>query len=60
MWGLVDEMLPATAWLQPLGARIEVAHLREEAQLEQRASLASSSAAVSAFASGVHKLNRSV
>ena len=59
VWGLVDEMLPATAQLQSLGARIEVANLREQAQLEQRARLASSSAAIAAFASGVHKLNRS-
>ncbi len=58
VWGLVDEMLPATARLQPLGARIEVANLRDEAQLEQRARLAASSAAISAFASGVHQLNR--
>lgn len=59
VWGLVDEMLPATARLQTLGARIEVANLREQAQLEQRACLASSSAAIAAFASGVHRLDRS-
>lgn len=58
VWGLVDNMLPFMAQLQPMGSRIEVAHLRDQAQLQQRASLAAHSACMAAFAAGIHALDR--
>lgn len=46
--------------VQPPSCRIQVSALKDAAQLEQRAALAAHSARIAAFATGVHKIDRSI
>ena len=58
LWAVMDQMVLCSKQLQPLPSRIEATALKDLAQLEQRATLASLAAKVSAFAAGIHQIDR--
>lgn len=58
LWALLDQMVISSKQLEGLASRIELTSLRDVAQLEKRAKLANLSAEVSAFAAGIHQIDR--